>query len=220
MKRQTGFGMIAAIMILVILATLAAALARMGATQQLNSAHDTLSARAWQAAKAGNEWGLYQALHRFFTVAGGGGAASALTITTTNDFLAAGVAAGMAVSGTGVGAGAIVQSVDSPTQITVNVPNAAGGVSGVLTFGTSPAGIWGTVACAAQQTQTLDLHVETGFWVTVSCQENSYTEGSYTIYVYRIDSVACNSSVGCPDNAMAKSPNYVEREREVIATSY
>ena len=60
--RQRGFGAIAAIVILVIMATISAALVRLGTTQQLTSAQDVMSARAWQAARAGTEWGLYQAL--------------------------------------------------------------------------------------------------------------------------------------------------------------
>jgi MSHA biogenesis protein MshP len=60
--RQRGFGVIAAIVILVILAGISAALVRMGTTQQLTSTQDILSARALQTARAGNEWGLYQAL--------------------------------------------------------------------------------------------------------------------------------------------------------------
>jgi MSHA biogenesis protein MshP len=64
MKRyQQGLGMITAIIILVILASLAAAIASFGSTQQMTSAQDVLSVRAWQAAKAGNEWGLFSALN-------------------------------------------------------------------------------------------------------------------------------------------------------------
>ena len=62
MRRQQGFGAIAAIVILVILAVLSAAIVSIGTTQQIGSAQDVMSARAWQAARAGNEWGLYQAL--------------------------------------------------------------------------------------------------------------------------------------------------------------
>jgi MSHA biogenesis protein MshP len=62
MKRQHGLGMIAAIVILVILASLAAAIVSFSSTQQMTSAQDILATRAWQAAKAGTEWGLYQAL--------------------------------------------------------------------------------------------------------------------------------------------------------------
>ena len=59
---QQGLGMITAIIILVILASLAGAMATFGTTQQLTSAQDVMSVKAWQAAKAGNEWGLYMAL--------------------------------------------------------------------------------------------------------------------------------------------------------------
>ena len=62
MNRQHGFGAIAAIVVLVILALLAAAIVSIGSVQQITSAQDLMSAKAWQAARAGNEWGLYQAL--------------------------------------------------------------------------------------------------------------------------------------------------------------
>lgn len=62
MKRQKGLGAIAAIIVLVILASMAAAIVSISTTQQMSSAQDVLSARAWQAARAGNEWGLYKAL--------------------------------------------------------------------------------------------------------------------------------------------------------------
>jgi MSHA biogenesis protein MshP len=64
MKRcQQGLGMITAIIILVIMASLAAAMMTFGSTQQLTSAQDVMSVRAWQAAKAGNDWGLYMVLN-------------------------------------------------------------------------------------------------------------------------------------------------------------
>ncbi len=59
---QRGFGAIVAIVILVVMATISAALVRLGTTQQVTSTQDILSARAWQTARAGNEWGLYWAL--------------------------------------------------------------------------------------------------------------------------------------------------------------
>lgn len=62
MRVQRGFGAIAAIVILVILASLAAAIVSVGTSQHLTSAQDVMSAKAWQAARAGNEWGLYKAL--------------------------------------------------------------------------------------------------------------------------------------------------------------
>jgi MSHA biogenesis protein MshP len=152
MKRrmQRGFGAIMAIIIVVILAALSAALVTFGNTQQLTSAQDMLSARAWAAARTGNEWGLHQALRN-------GSCPLASTL--------------------------------------------------------------------------LNLSADTGFWVTVTCVLTPpavslpYNEGESapgtprTIRVFRIESTACNSAAGCPDNALAVSPGYIERKRQVIATN-
>jgi len=62
MNRQQGFGAIAAIVILVILAVMGAAIVGISTSQQISSAQDVMSAKAWQAARAGNEWGLFKAL--------------------------------------------------------------------------------------------------------------------------------------------------------------
>lgn len=59
---QRGFGVIAAIVVLVILGGLSAAMIRFGVATSISSAQDVASARALQAAKAGIEWGLYQSL--------------------------------------------------------------------------------------------------------------------------------------------------------------
>ena len=146
-KKQAGFGLVAAIFILVILASLGAALVNFGAVQQATSAQDIMSARAWQVAKAGNEWGLFQAL--------------------------------------------------------------------------DDTGMW--TACV-NETQTIDLSAITGFRVTVNCTSTAFNEGetetgTRTVRVFRIVSVACNSTATCPDNTLASSPGYVERMREVIATN-
>ena len=79
---QRGFGAIVAIVILVVMATISAALVRLGTTQQVTSTQDILSARAWQTARAGNEWGLYWALR------GGScaGAAGTMDLRATTGF--------------------------------------------------------------------------------------------------------------------------------------
>lgn len=59
-RRQHGLGVIAAIVVLVILAALAAGIVAFSSGQQRASALDAQSVRAWQAAKAGNEWGVFQ----------------------------------------------------------------------------------------------------------------------------------------------------------------
>lgn len=62
MKRQQGFGVIAAIAVLVLLASLAGGMVFYTTNQGVTSAIDVMAARAWQAAKSGSEWGLFQAL--------------------------------------------------------------------------------------------------------------------------------------------------------------
>ncbi len=57
-----GFGAVAAIVILVMLASLAAAIVRLTWVQQVNAASDLAGANALQAAGAGVEWGLFQSL--------------------------------------------------------------------------------------------------------------------------------------------------------------
>ena len=57
-----GFVLPSAIFLLVILAALATFLVRISTTQSITSAQDVQGARAYQAARAGIEWGLYQVL--------------------------------------------------------------------------------------------------------------------------------------------------------------
>lgn len=58
----SGFALPSAIFLLVILAGLAAFLVRLSTTQHITSAQDVQGSRAYQAARAGIEWGLYRVL--------------------------------------------------------------------------------------------------------------------------------------------------------------
>lgn len=63
MKRRSGnggFAILSAIFILVVLATLGAFILNISSSQHIGSALDVQGARAYQAARAGIEWGLYQ----------------------------------------------------------------------------------------------------------------------------------------------------------------
>lgn len=57
-----GFGAIGAIMILVVLGLFAAAMVKFSGGQAMGAAQETAAVQAWQAARAGLEWGLYRAL--------------------------------------------------------------------------------------------------------------------------------------------------------------
>ncbi len=61
-RRQVGFLVIAAVFLLVVLAGLVAYLTTVSTTSQSASAADYNAARAYQAARAGIEWGTYQIL--------------------------------------------------------------------------------------------------------------------------------------------------------------
>ncbi|MGC2165884.1 MAG: hypothetical protein WA632_07720 [Gallionella sp.] len=61
-KLQHGFSLISAIFLLVVIAALGAFAVTLSTTQHQSAALDVMGARAYQAARAGIEWGAYQAL--------------------------------------------------------------------------------------------------------------------------------------------------------------
>ncbi|MDO8931682.1 MAG: hypothetical protein Q7U97_04750 [Rhodocyclaceae bacterium] len=60
MKQLRGFAIVSAIFILVVLAALGAFILSISSSQQIGSALDVQGVRAYQAARAGIEWGLFQ----------------------------------------------------------------------------------------------------------------------------------------------------------------
>jgi MSHA biogenesis protein MshP len=71
---QHGFAIAAAIFILVLLATLALAITMMTTQSETGHARDMLGSRAYQAARAGLDWGAYQVLDPLNTTATSGSA--------------------------------------------------------------------------------------------------------------------------------------------------
>lgn len=61
-RLQRGFTAVSAIFILVILTVLGAFIMTVSTNQQIGSAQDLLGVRAYEAARSGIEWGLYQQL--------------------------------------------------------------------------------------------------------------------------------------------------------------
>lgn len=59
-RMQRGFSLVTAIFLLVVIAALGAFAVTISTTQQQSAALDLLGARAYQAARAGIEWGVYQ----------------------------------------------------------------------------------------------------------------------------------------------------------------
>jgi MSHA biogenesis protein MshP len=62
LRRSAGVGLVTAIFLLVVLAGLAVAMVAISSAQHAASALDVQGARAYQAARAGIEWGLFQNL--------------------------------------------------------------------------------------------------------------------------------------------------------------
>lgn len=60
---EHGFSLISAIFLLVVIAALATFSVTLSTTQQQSAALDALGARAYQAARAGAEWGAFQITH-------------------------------------------------------------------------------------------------------------------------------------------------------------
>jgi MSHA biogenesis protein MshP len=61
-RAQHGFALVSAIFTLVILALLGGLILSLSNTQQISGVRDLLGTRAYYAARAGMEWGVYQAL--------------------------------------------------------------------------------------------------------------------------------------------------------------
>jgi MSHA biogenesis protein MshP len=59
-KRVRGFAIVSAIFILIVLAALGAFIVTISTNQQIGSALDVQGVRAYQAARAGVEWGVFQ----------------------------------------------------------------------------------------------------------------------------------------------------------------
>lgn len=70
-RGQQGFGVIAALVVLVLLAGLAAAVVRIGSGQQMAAAQGLDANRATWAAASGIEWAAYQALKGSWTTCSG-----------------------------------------------------------------------------------------------------------------------------------------------------
>jgi MSHA biogenesis protein MshP len=74
-KIQRGFSLVSAIFLLVVIAALGTFAVTLSTTQQQSAGLDVMGARAYQAARAGIEWGAYQVLRI------GGGACAAANLT-------------------------------------------------------------------------------------------------------------------------------------------
>ena len=80
---QRGVSVIAAVFLLLLMAVLAAAIANMVSTSQVNLAADIGGTRAYQAARAGAEWGVARALASNCATTTNVGTLNGMSITVT-----------------------------------------------------------------------------------------------------------------------------------------
>ena len=82
-QSSKGFSLVSAIFLLVVIAALGTFAVTLSTTQQQSAALDVLGARAYQAARAGIEWGAYQVLPAsaaaFATACRGGATSQSVT---------------------------------------------------------------------------------------------------------------------------------------------
>jgi MSHA biogenesis protein MshP len=121
-RRQAGVGLVTAIFLLVVLAGLGVAMVGIFTAQQASSNLDLLGARAYQAARAGLEWGIYQRMRNNSCGDPATGTASVAAFT---------MPAGTSLSGFRVivkcepkGTGSLARAIVTSTAC--NFPNAAG----------------------------------------------------------------------------------------------
>lgn len=81
-RSAKGFAIVTAIFILVVLAVLGAFIVNVSTNQHIGSALDVQGVRAYQAARAGIEWGLYQQLRTNSCVASSNLPLAAPTLTS------------------------------------------------------------------------------------------------------------------------------------------
>lgn len=125
---QRGFTLVSAIFILVVLAALGAFIVVVSTTQQIGSAYDIQGVRAYQAARAGVEWGMYQIWDSNKISRAGAGACASTTLTFTGTTLAEfHVTVSCAVTADPGGVGG--PRVFTVTAVACNQPNADGSCS-------------------------------------------------------------------------------------------
>jgi MSHA biogenesis protein MshP len=128
-KAQAGFSLLTGIFLLVILAALGAFLVTVSGLLQFGSAMDMQGARAYQAARAGIEWGAFQSLR-------GGSCAASANLAFPGTGLANFTATVRCTAVTASELGAIL-NLDEITATACNQPDGAGACPNNAATGTN-----------------------------------------------------------------------------------
>ncbi|MCX7175579.1 MAG: hypothetical protein NT159_16960 [Proteobacteria bacterium] len=220
--RQHGFSIVTAIFILVVLAALGAFIVTVSTNQAVGSALDVQGSRAYQAARSGIEWGVYQvqstAAYRFgYTAAGVATYPNSRSCSTASGSF---VPAAPTLSGFTVTVSCTSQA--DLLSGTITTSTASASVTGVSTLFLSELGN-GQSFCDATGLTIIGTILSRASDTALTLTGNAAITGAGVQYtrcgptVYTIASIACNQPSGgsCPNTT---NPNsfYVERRLDVV----
>jgi MSHA biogenesis protein MshP len=221
---QRGFTLVSAIFLLVVLAALGAAIVNVSTAQHTASALDVLGSQAYQAARAGTDWGLYQ-----YSTAPGTYCNNAATPDTRTFALPAGtVLARFSVTVTctftpfgGAATASIpTQSIayDSATNVaTVTTATPHGIAPGyrIVMSGASPVAFNGSYLVDSIPSPTTFTYFPAGSPGVSATAQGTFIASAASLDRRQIIAVACNQpgASGCP-NASTRI-DYVERQVQV-----
>lgn len=221
---QGGFSLVSAIFLLVVLAALSAAIVRVSSTQHMASALDVQGAQAYQAARAGVEWGLFQ-----YRNAPGAYCNNATTPNTQSFSLPAGTTlAGFSVTVTctftpfgGTTTAALpTQSIayDADTNVATVTTAAPHGIKPgyrIVMSGASPAAFNGSYLVDSIPSPTTFT-----YFPATSPGVNATVQGSFTASAASLDrrqiiAIACNQPNASQCPGLRTRIDYVERQMQV-----
>lgn len=221
---QRGFSLVSAIFLLVVLAGLGVAILNVSTVQHTASALDLLGARAYQAARAGVEWGLYR--HRVAAGAYCSNAAtpdmqtfalpagttlSNFTVTVSCTFVPFGGAASAAQATQSI----VYNAATNVATVTTAAPHGVSPGYRIVMSGASPAAYNGSFTVDAVPSPTTFTYFPAGAPGGPATAQGSFTGSAAALDRRQIVAVACNhpGAGGCP-NASTRI-DYVERQLQV-----
>lgn len=201
---QRGFSLFSAIFLLVMLSALGAAIVKVTSSSQIASALDIQGERAYQAARAGIEWGLYRQLREKVCLAATSFALPAETIVRST-------LAGLTVT---------VSCTLSRRTFSGNLMNGTAVVSDVANTGMLAGGMEVSGTGIPADTKILTVNSSTTLTLNNAATVGGVQQISYQsdLDTYTLKSVACNQPAAtgtCPHDATSNHPDYVQRVLEV-----
>ncbi len=208
--RQEGMSLVTAIFLVVVLSGLAGAIVNISMSQQSSSTQDVLGVRAYQAARAGIEWGLYQQL-RLNSCAAGPTTVAMPAGTTLSNFTVIVQCTSMPdTHASAVGTTRLaVSTTVTPGSATLAVADTSGLVEQMRVYGPGiPAA---TVIASIDSATSLTMSRLSTASVASAVSLNYYSP----LDQFRLVSTACNLPTGGVCSNAGNNADYVQRVMQV-----